>query len=119
MILWSIYLLVNNKHTYIGATVNPIRRLRQHNRELTGGARATHWGAPNWTMVLHVDGFKTKSEALRWERIAKCRARGMTARIEAMVQISKGLCPMPYKRSVHYPVPEGLVLNIRNPEDQT
>ena len=36
------YMLYTSKNqTYIGATVDPDRRLRQHNKELSGGARAT------------------------------------------------------------------------------
>ena len=36
------YLLYTDKgHTYIGATTDVNRRLRQHNQEITGGARAT------------------------------------------------------------------------------
>jgi predicted GIY-YIG superfamily endonuclease len=36
-----VYLLQSNKKTYIGATVNLQRRLRQHNREIKGGAKYT------------------------------------------------------------------------------
>ena len=34
-------LYTNTNQTYIGATVNLERRLRQHNKEISGGARAT------------------------------------------------------------------------------
>lgn len=34
-------LYTDNGYTYIGATVNPDHRLRQHNQEISGGARAT------------------------------------------------------------------------------
>lgn len=35
------YLLYTENQTYVGATVDPERRLRQHNQEIVGGARAT------------------------------------------------------------------------------
>ena len=41
---YRVYLLVNtvNNRTYVGITNNYIRRIRQHNGELVGGARYTH-----------------------------------------------------------------------------
>eukprot|EP00122_Pirum_gemmata_P014970 Pgem_evm1s13979 len=40
---YIVYVLTNscNKRTYLGVTNNSIRRLRQHNGELKGGARST------------------------------------------------------------------------------
>ena len=67
---WYVYLLQStNGSTYVGATVDPDRRLRQHNREIKGGARAT--GAKcakgeTWTRVCMVGAFE-KKEALRFE----------------------------------------------------
>ena len=54
-----------NRH-YIGATVSPQRRLRQHNGDLCGGAKRTRGRGP-WTFVCIVSGFRTWREALQFE----------------------------------------------------
>jgi predicted GIY-YIG superfamily endonuclease len=67
-----VYLLESSckKATYVGATVNLERRLRQHNKELAGGAHAT--GArvargETWRRACHVTGFPTWQAALQFE----------------------------------------------------
>lgn len=45
--MYIVYLLSNPAgHTYIGSTNNPERRLRQHNGEICGGAKATKGKGP-------------------------------------------------------------------------
>lgn len=51
--------------TYVGFTVNLDRRLRQHNCELTGGAKATK--GQTWKRVLSVTGFPSQQAALQFE----------------------------------------------------
>ena len=53
-------------YTYIGFTVNPLRRLRQHNGEITNGAYKTSLKRP-WEMVVVVYGFTSKGAALGFE----------------------------------------------------
>ena len=67
-----VYLLESSskRATYVGATVNLERRLRQHNKELSGGAHAT--GAKvargeTWHRACHVTGFPTWQAALQFE----------------------------------------------------
>lgn len=109
MILWFVYLLINeNGRTYIGATTNYERRLRQHNKELVGGARSTSNHGP-WKMVRILAGFRTKSEAYRWEKLLKVRARTEWFRYAAFELVSKGICPTARNRR-QYEVPKGIRL---------
>lgn len=52
--------------TYIGFTVNPLRRLRQHNGEIKGGAFRTRRYQP-WIHAAIVGGFQSKTQALAFE----------------------------------------------------
>ncbi|XP_035225904.1 structure-specific endonuclease subunit slx1-like [Stegodyphus dumicola] len=69
---FGCYLLcsLNEKHkgkTYIGFTVDPNRRIKQHNKGLkAGGAWKTNDKGP-WDMVLIVHGFPNDVSALRFE----------------------------------------------------
>lgn len=49
----------------MGATVDPDRRLRQHNGELSGGARATH--GRQWARRFLIGGFQDERTALQFE----------------------------------------------------
>ncbi len=64
---WFCYMLerADGQRTYVGATVDPDRRLRQHNGEIAGGARATRGGV--WRRVYLIGGFPTEREALQFE----------------------------------------------------
>ena len=62
------YLLksTTTNRTYFGYTDNIAQRLRQHNGEIKGGAKATRYGRP-WKLVVYIRGFLTKNEALSFE----------------------------------------------------
>ena len=74
-----VYLLVSTKgNTYVGATVDLERRLRQHNKEIKGGAHATGVKVSQgetWTRAAHVSGFPDWSAALqfewRWKQLSR------------------------------------------------
>jgi len=70
--------------TYIGATVDGDRRLRQHNGELVGGAKATHKRPNGWYRVCYVCGFSTWNAALsfewHWKRFSKGNGDPLTRR---------------------------------------
>ena len=92
---WSLYLLENtdNKKTYLGVSTDYIRRLRQHNGEIKGGARYTtsFKGSGTWKLILHVDDL-SKSKALSFERTIKNmrrRGKGKTPLERRMYIINK------------------------------
>ena len=65
---WNVYLLISNsnKKTYIGASNNPKKRLRCHNGELVGGAKATKKDRP-WEHVFIISGLdKISALQLEW-----------------------------------------------------
>ena len=74
-----VYLLVcDDGSTYIGATVNLERRLRQHNKELVGGAHATGRKVNQgqiWTRYCYISGFPDWQATLqfewRWKQISR------------------------------------------------
>jgi structure-specific endonuclease subunit SLX1 len=67
-----------NGSTYIGATVNLDKRIRQHNKEIKGGAKATSVKVnqgETWSYVCYVENFPNWNEALkfewRWKQISR------------------------------------------------
>ncbi|KAJ0975629.1 hypothetical protein J5N97_017594 [Dioscorea zingiberensis] len=62
---WSVYLIVSSRspRTYVGVTTNFARRLKQHNGELKGGAKASSAGRP-WTLACIIRGFRNQSEGI-------------------------------------------------------
>lgn len=65
-------------------TVNPLRRLRQHNGVIRGGAAFTsNADRRPWSMACYVSGFKTRRAALRfewaWQNPTRSRAARYTA----------------------------------------
>lgn len=79
--MWSVYILLldTGEKTYVGATVDLQRRLRQHNSELKGGAKYTTaqsgGGVHRWNRVCFIDGFQSKQEALQFEWALKYHSR--------------------------------------------
>lgn len=68
------YVLYNEKrtHTYAGYTVNPSRRLRQHNRVICGGAQYTKNKPGPWYFLFLIKcNTWTKCQALSFEYYLK------------------------------------------------
>ena len=74
-----VYLLVcSDGATYVGATVNLERRLRQHNKEIKGGAVATGRKVSQgkiWRRDRYVEGFPDWQACLqfewRWKQLSR------------------------------------------------
>ena len=92
MVNWSCYCLESSsKTTYIGSTVDLDRRLRQHNRELVGGAKATG-RATGWKRICSVTGFPDERSALqfewKWKRLSqKERGTPLERRLKALEEL--------------------------------
>ena len=93
-----VYLLeATNKSTYVGATVDLDKRLRQHNKEIKGGAVATSkkvLKGEQWTRICHVAGFPTWVAALqfewRWKQLSRKLPNKMLPldrRMQALTQL--------------------------------
>jgi structure-specific endonuclease subunit SLX1 len=74
-----VYLLLSSDNaTYVGATIDLDRRLRQHNKEIKGGAHATSIKVEKgetWIRAAHVKNFPDWQAALqfewRWKQISR------------------------------------------------
>ena len=74
--MWYIYVLASTVRTvtYVGCTNDVPRRVRQHNGELSGGARFTQRWRP-WELKAVHGPFSGRGDAQRAERLVK-RLRG-------------------------------------------
>jgi len=90
-----VYLLVStNGNTYVGATVDLDRRLRQHNKEIKGGAHATGMKVSqgeNWTRAAHVSGFPDWQAALQFEWRWKHLSRKLPLKMNPLERRIKAL----------------------------
>lgn len=90
-----VYLLLSSdQSTYVGATVDLDRRLRQHNKEITGGAHAT--GAKvakgeSWIRAAYVSGFPTWQAALQFEWRWKHMSRKFSPKLLPLERRMKAL----------------------------
>ena len=85
-----VYLLLSSPgrdSTYVGATVNLDRRLRQHNKEIKGGAHATGikvLQGETWIRAAHVEGFPDWQSALQFEWRWKQLTRKITISVHPL-----------------------------------
>lgn len=94
-----VYLLQssNQKITYVGATVDLTRRLRQHNQEIKGGAKATGRQVQQghtWHRIAYVSGFPNWQATLqfewRWKQLTrkiKNKKNNVERRMMALIQL--------------------------------
>jgi predicted GIY-YIG superfamily endonuclease len=117
------YMLYTEKnHTYIGATTEPDRRLRQHNKEMSGGARATSirvvqgltWkrgcyisNIPEWRTALQIEW--------RWKQLSRTEFKHIKNPIERRLYSLKKLLNLekPTEKSIPYEAyPDGIPIII-------
>lgn len=90
-----VYLLeCTDKTTYVGATVNLNHRLRQHNKEISGGAHATSMKVLEghvWERVCHITGFPDWTSTLQFEWAFKFHSRKLPKRMYPLERRMRGL----------------------------
>lgn len=82
--MYLVYIIKSDNRSYIGMTNDFLKRWKQHNKIIKGGAKYTS-KYENWTPICIIDGFKNKSEAMQCEWKLK-RVKGYYNRI---VNLSK------------------------------
>jgi len=111
-----VYLLVSTSGaTYVGATIDLDRRLRQHNKEIKGGAHATGIKVAlgeTWTRAAHISGFPDWQSALQFEWRFKQLSRKLPLKmqpLERRLKALKQLMSLPQSTSKAIPFNEWLV----------
>jgi len=100
---WWVYVLTSSgrgrapRCTYVGITVDPARRVRQHNGVHPGGAARTRAGRP-WRLARLHGPFSDRAAAQRAEAFLKRkRGRARLERLAAAEILARGL-PKPVLR---------------------
>ena len=88
---WSFYIIYNDRATYAGVSPDPVRRLRQHNGEIKGGAKYTTSKGPGWKHICIISGFQDKIQSMQFEwavkHVAPRNAGGITNRIKKLYEV--------------------------------
>ena len=81
--MFLVYILKSDKFSYVGMTNDFLRRFRQHNKELKGGAKYTS-RREGWYPICIIDGFETMKEACQCEWAVKHskKLRGPSGRVQ-------------------------------------
>ena len=79
--MYLVYLLKCENYSYVGMTNDIFKRLRQHNGEISGGARYTS-RRKGWYPVLIIDGFQDMRSAMQCEWRLKRGKKGVLGRIK-------------------------------------
>lgn len=85
---YYVYWIVSGRSSYIGATVDPVKRLKQHCGMLQGGAKRTR--GKLWTYKCVITGFQTWNQALMYEWSFKYhskRCRSIESRKNALIEL--------------------------------
>ncbi len=97
--------------TYIGATVDLERRLRQHNKEISGGARATGIKVAqglSWVRGCYISGIPEWRSALqiewRWKQLGRTQFKHIRRPLERRMYSLKMLLSLekPTSESIPY-----------------
>jgi structure-specific endonuclease subunit SLX1 len=132
-----VYLLESSDGaTYVGATIDVDRRLRQHNKEIKGGAHAT--GArvakgETWSRICYIEGFPDWTAALqfewRWKQLSRklpAKMNPLERRMHALRELLKLERPTskaiayiewPVAPSIHWDSEHGAALFSENEEE--
>jgi len=106
-----VYLLMcTDNATYVGATVDLNRRLRQHNGEIKGGAHATTSKVKKgktWNRICHVSGFPDWNATLqfewRWKQLSRKLEKSLFPLERRMKALHQLLClEKPTTKAIKY-----------------
>lgn len=124
-----VYLLVSSDNaTYVGATVDIDKRLRQHNKEIKGGAHATSIKVnkgETWVRVCHISGFPDWHAALqfewRWKQLSRKLSNKLFPLERRMIALQQLLAlERPTSKAILYTDwPSPPVVNIEREDAQT
>jgi predicted GIY-YIG superfamily endonuclease len=104
-------LYTDKGQTYIGATVDPNRRLRQHNKEISGGARATGIRVEQgliWKRACYIQNIPEWRSALqiewRWKQLSRTQYKHIRNPIERRLYSLKKLLELekPTEKAIPY-----------------
>ena len=85
--MFLVYILKSYNYSYVGMTNDFLRRFRQHNKEIKGGAKCTS-RREGWYPICIIDGFPKMVEAMQCEwslkHYMKKKFKGPEGRIQRL-----------------------------------